>query len=108
MSANPIKRIQLCEACAAALKKIRDERGEQHMRAAVLATVQACATCREQLPKPAPGGRLVTTDTIPDLAWQRAAELFEQLSEDARELATAGGDSNRRTSSDECRRSTRC
>lgn len=88
MSASPIKRIQICPQCADALKKIRDDRGEDHMRAAVLATLQACDSCHEQLPKPAPGGRLVTSATIPDLAWQRAAELFEQLSEDARELAT--------------------
>jgi hypothetical protein len=45
-------RVNLCKSCAATLKAVKDEKGEDAMAMAVAPTLQNCFTCREQLPKP--------------------------------------------------------
>jgi hypothetical protein len=81
-----ILKVDLCATCAATLKTKLAEDGEAAMRAIMLSTLQACAECSEKLPKPAPGGRLVMSEDVAHDAFARAAALYEQLRDDAREL----------------------
>ena len=46
----PIK-VELCAECAAKLRTIVAERGEEEMGRAAVPILAKCATCREQLPR---------------------------------------------------------
>jgi hypothetical protein len=53
-------KLEICQACAAILRKILADRGRAVMCEAVGPTLQACPTCRTHLP---PGfGRFVTRE----------------------------------------------
>lgn len=43
--------LELCQECAAKLREVLRTQGEQKMAEAVGPTLQACPTCRRQLPQ---------------------------------------------------------
>ena len=54
-------RVDLCAACAAKLRKIREEQGEDAMVQATLPMLEACTICSAQMPKRV-GQKLVRKD----------------------------------------------
>lgn len=44
-------KLELCEQCAAKLREVLRTQGEKKMAEAVGPTLQACPTCRAQLPQ---------------------------------------------------------